>query len=528
MTFIRSILVALMAVIAAGCATVPPGADYPRERSVALRETGTTNLGAAFAARLEEHAGHSGFRLLPAGTDGFILRAEMAASAQRTIDVQYFIFHMDTTGKLLLDELLAAADRGVRLRVLLDDLNFKGADAKIAVIAAHPNVELRIFNPASYRGPLLPVRAAEFALSWARLTYRMHNKLFLVDNTIGIAGGRNVGDEYFSTSKDFDFGDFDVFAVGPAVKSLSASFDAYWNSSLAIPATALSAKPSAEALAKYRTELAEHRAKMSEEEYMRSVAAGRPLAMIVSGRDPLIWARYRVLYDSPEKKEVEDGERDGHLLRDRLLASIRDVKRELLVVTPYFVPGPDPLELLDGLRARGARVRILTNSLESTDVPIVHAGYRKYRVPLLERGIELYEVRTELGDPTVPRRREPLKGFSSSFFALHAKVFVFDRARAFIGSANFDHRSLRLNTEVGVIIESPEIARQVAERFEAIVQPANSYRVLLRQSADGSTSLVWHTEEDGKPVDYASEPGSTFLRRIEVNLLSLLPIDDQL
>ncbi|MEP7209146.1 MAG: phospholipase D family protein, partial [Casimicrobiaceae bacterium] len=519
----RSFLIALVAALVAGCATIPPGVDYPRERSVALRAPEATPLGTAFADAVKAHDGLSGFRLLPAGSDGFIMRAEMAASATRTIDVQYFIFHADTTGKLLLDELLSAADRGVRLRVLLDDLNLKGEDAKLTVIAAHPNVQLRVFNPASYRGPIGPVRTAEFALSWTRLTYRMHNKLFLVDNAIGIAGGRNVGDEYFSTSKDFEFGDFDVFAVGPAVKSLSSSFDAYWNSSLAIPAAALADKPSAEALEQYRTELREHRQAKAEEEYMRSVIAGHPLTMIVAGKDPLVWAPYRVLYDTPEKKEVEDGERGGPLLRDRLLMAIRDVKHELLMVTPYLVPSEAQLALLGDLRARGVSVRILTNSLASTDVPAVHSGYRKFRRPMLERGIDLYEVRTELAKPTVRRQRDPLRGSTQGLFALHAKVFVFDRTKVFIGSANFDHRSFRLNTEVGLIIDSPAIAAQIAERFAAIVQPANSYQVLLRKGADGAPSLIWHTEEDGVLVDHTGEPGSSFFRHLEVNLLSLLP-----
>lgn len=524
----RSLLIALVAALAAGCASIPPGADFPRERSVALRAPETTPLGMAFAAAVQAHRGQAGFRLLPAGTDGFIMRAEMAAAATRTIDVQYFIFHTDTTGKLLLDELLSAADRGVRLRILLDDLNLKGEDAKLTVIAAHPNVELRVFNPASYRGPIGPVRTAEFALGWTRLTYRMHNKLFLVDNAIGIAGGRNVGDEYFSTSKDFEFGDFDVFTVGPAVKSLSTSFDAYWNSALAVPAEALAKKPTLPALEKYRAELKKHREEKSEEEYMRSVIAGHPLAMIVAGKDPLVWAPYQVLYDTPEKKEVEDGERGGRMLRDQLLKSIADVKRELLVVTPYLVPSNAQLGLLGDLRARGATVRILTNSLASTDVPAVHSGYRKFRVPLLERGVELYEVRTELGNPTVRRQRDPLRSSGSGTFALHAKVFVFDRARVFVGSANFDHRSFRLNTEVGLIIHSPFIAKQVADRFEAIVQPANSYQVLLHKGADGTPSLVWHTAENGVPVDHTSEPGSSILRQVTVNLLSLLPIEEQL
>jgi len=527
--FFRRILLLIAASLIAGCATIPPGAEYPREPSVALAQPETTALGAAFAARFKDHSGMSGFRLLPSGTDGFVLRAEMAATAQRTIDLQYFIFHNDITGRLLLDELLEAADRGVRVRILLDDLNLKGKDTQITTVAAHPNVQVRIFNPASYRGPLFPVRAAEFALGWTRLTYRMHNKLFLVDNVIGVAGGRNVGDEYFSTAKDFEFGDFDVFTVGPAVRRLSNSFDAYWNSSLAIPVQALGSAPTPQALEQYRAELKEHRQKYAEEEYMRQVAAHNPLDGIVSGKDPLVWANFQVLYDSPEKEKVEKGELDGHLLRGRLLEAMRAVDKELLIVTPYLVPTPRQLDMLADLHARGVRIRILTNSLESTDVPVVHAGYRKYRIPMLERGIELYEVRNELGRPTVQTRgrTEALKGDESDLYALHAKVYVFDRSKVFVGSANFDHRSFRLNTEVGLMIDSPQIAAQVAQRFAAITQPANSYRVSLEMDKEGTQRLVWHTEEDGKPVDYTDEPGSAW-RELEVDLMSVLPIESQL
>jgi len=525
----RNLLLAFVAALFAGCASIPPGADAPREASTALAQPETTALGKAFAQRLKEHPGLGGFRLLPAGTDGFILRAEMAAAAQRTIDVQYFIFHGDITGKLLIDELLNAADRGVRLRVLLDDLNLKGVDARITTIAAHPNVELRVFNPASYRGPLLPLRAFEFAASWNRLTYRMHNKLFLVDNTIGVAGGRNVGDEYFSTAKDFEFGDFDIFTVGPAVQKLSNSFDAYWNSSLAIPASALGTRPTPEDLDKYRKELKDHREKHANEEYMRAVAANNPLGMIVAGKDPLVWAPFAVLYDSPEKKKIEEGELGGHLLRERLLDAMRNAKKELLIVTPYLVPGPSQMKLLEDLRARNVQVRILTNSLESTDVPVVHAGYRKYRVPLLEIGVQLYEVRTELGAPTVQTRGRPveLKGDESDQYALHAKVYVFDRSKVFVGSANFDHRSFRLNTEVGVMIESPVLAQQVAQRFAAITQPANSYQVALQKDEAGKPKLIWHTEQDGKKMDLTDEPGS-IARKLEVDVMSVLPIEDQL
>jgi putative cardiolipin synthase len=392
-------------------------------------------------------------------------------------------------------------------------------------LAAHPSVEVRLFNPFRIRAGMPPLRATEFALGgWKRLSYRMHNKLMIADNAIAVAGGRNIGDEYFAANRSFEFGDFDVFVAGPDVRSLSRSFDAYWNSALAIPAEALT-KATPDALESYRRELAEHSDKMATSDYERGVRSGNPLSTIVDGTSPLVWAKAQVLYDSPDKARVDSGELDGRLLRERLEEACRDTRSELTIVTPYLVPGPEQMALLRDLRGRGVRVRILTNSLASTDVPVVHAGYRKLRIPLLQAGIELFEVKPELGRPRVGRTtlvREPIEHFS-----LHAKVFVFDRRRLFLGSANFDMRSMHLNTEVGLIIDSPELARQAIERFDAITVPANSYALALARHF-GDPVVRWKTEEDGRAVTLDHEPGGTFARELLVGAVSILPIDDQL
>jgi putative cardiolipin synthase len=510
-------------------ATLPLGAYAARPESVALADPERTRLGKRIEPRAREHAGMSGFRLIPNGVACFRARIEMATLAEKTLDVQYFAIQSDETGRIFIQSLLEAADRGVRVRVLLDDSNAVGRDAEIGALTAHPNIELRVFNPFSYRGALEFMRAAEFALNEKRLTHRMHNKLFVVDNELAITGGRNIGDAYFAASQAMEFGDYDLLIAGPMVRKLSGSFDAFWNSPLAIPLQNLVVfKPTKERLDEYRQSLSSHRAQMDGGTYARPKSDGGPVASILSGKSALIWARAEAIYDSPEKAKVESGQQAGKLLRERVERAAEAVRSELLIVSPYLVPGDDGLRLLTGLRARNVRVRVLTNSLQSTDAPITFAGYERYRIPMLEAGIEVYEVRPQLGAPNMPGGGS-LKSSSSTPFALHAKVFVFDRRQVFVGSMNFDERSHHLNTELGVLVDSPQLAKEIAERFEAVARPANSYVLSLAPpNAAGKSPLRWRTEENSSPVVYEDEPSVDPLRRFKVEALSLLPIDNQL
>ncbi len=264
----------------AGCASLPPGSHFAKTSSSALARPEQTKMGRQLAAAKAEHPGNSGFKLLPVGTDSFLLRMEMAQAAERTLDVQYFLIQSDDTGQLLIEALLKAADRGVRVRVLLDDAGSFGRDAQIRTLAGYANVELRLFNPFAYRGNVAFIHTSEFLADAARLNYRMHNKLFVVDNEISIVGGRNIGDEYFQGGRDYEFGDYDIIAAGPIVNDVSKSFDAFWNSPMAIPIEALAeGKPSAQDLEDYRGVLAVHHAKMIEDDapYMRVLAANEPL-----------------------------------------------------------------------------------------------------------------------------------------------------------------------------------------------------------------------------------------------------------
>ena len=527
---VRCVALGLVAMLAVGCATLPPGADFPKTASIALVHPEKTRLGQQFDGAASKHGGKSAFRLLSVGVDGFLARAQMINAAERTLDLEYFIFRQDETGQLLTDALLHAADRGVRIRVLVDDADTLKGDGQIAALSADPNIDIRIFNPFAYRGHFEPFRAVEFAFDASRLDYRMHNKLLVVDNAIALVGGRNIGDQYFQVDPDSQFGDDDVFAAGPIVKRLSKTFDDFWNSTLAIPVAGLGdGKHSDAALETYRKTLDEHRRQLKADgtDYAGRVAGGEPLAGMLSGRLPLVWANAQVVFDSPDKKRVEKGEIVGELMHRTVADAVAGVRSELLMVTPFLIPGNDGMRLFEDLRKRGVRVRILTNSLESTPELAAQSGYMRYRVPLLEDGVQLYEIRALLGNAR-GSGESPAATLSGNY-ALHAKLFVFDRQRLYIGSMNFDQRSHHLNTEVGLIIDSPELARQTAARFESIVVPANSYALALRKDpAGGAPKLIWRTREDGKDIDYDSEPARSAWQRTQVEFMSLLPLDGEL
>ncbi len=523
-------LVVLGAALLVGCASLPPGSDHPRTASSALAHPEETRLGRQFGDAAAVHDGNSGFRIIPVGADGFLVRMQLINAAERTLDLQYFIFRGDDTGKLLTGAVLRAADRGVRVRVLVDDGETVAGDEQITALEAHPSIEIRIFNPFAYRGHIKLIRAAEFLLNASRLDYRMHNKLLVVDNAVALIGGRNVGDEYFQIAPDSQVADDDVMAAGPIARKLSATFDEFWNSDLSIPAEALGGGRSS------RSVLDEHREELREEsrekkadgvDYVTRVAAGEPFNGIISGRLPLIWAHAEVVCDSPDKKQVENGEMVGRLMHRAIASTTMAVQSELLMITPYLIPGDEGMRIIRDLRQRKVRVRILTNSLESSTVLPAQSGYRHYRVPLLESGVELYEIRSLLGNARGSGETKAMSRYGN--YSLHAKLFVFDRKKLFIGSMNFDQRSMHLNTEIGLIIDSAALAQQVAVRFEAMVQPANSYMLALRQGDAGtSPALVWRTREGADDVDYDAEPARSGWQRARVKMLALWFPDKEL
>lgn len=524
----RFLLVPLIISVLSGCATRPPGSDFPKIASSALAHPDETRLGRQFENAGRLHDGNSGFRIIPVGADGFLARMQMINAAERTLDLQYFIFRGDETGQLLTGAVLHAADRGVRVRVLIDDGETRAGDEQIAKLEAHPSVEIRIFNPFAYRGHTNLFRAIEFMFNASRLDYRMHNKLLVVDNAIALIGGRNIGDQYFQIDPASQFADDDVFAAGPIAQKLSVTFDEFWNSPLSIPAEALPGGISSHAdLKERRAELREQKLKTDGIDYVKRVASGEPFDGMISGSLPLIWAHAQLISDSPDKKKVQSGEMVGRLMHRAVANAALSVKSELLMVTPYLIPGKEGMQLFKDLRQRSVRVRILTSSLESSIVLLAQAGYMHYRVPLLESGVELYEIRSLLGNTRGSGETKAISRYGN--YSLHAKLFVFDRQRVFIGSMNFDQRSMHLNTEIGLIIDSTVLAQQLAARFDDMVQPTNAYMLALRPNdADRAPSLLWRTWEDGENVEYDTEPARSGWQRFNAHILSLLPLDDEL
>jgi putative cardiolipin synthase len=523
-------LVLAVVLLMSGCASLPPGSDFPKTVSVAIKQPETTALGQQVDRVARLHPGESGLRLLSVGVDGFLTRMQMVNAAQHTLDLQYFILRGDETGRLLTDAVLRAADRGVRVRVLIDDGETVDGDEQINPLSGHARIEIRVFNPFVYRGHHQFVRAVEFMFNASRLDYRMHNKLFVADNAVALMGGRNIGDQYFQVDPESQFADDDVFVAGPTVKELSATFDEFWNSAISIPIEALAGgQPAGATLREGRRVLAQHRdePKPGVADYSARIASGEPLAGMLSGTLPLVWAHAQVVCDSPDKKRVDKDGMVGRLMLRPVARAVEDVRSELLMITPYLVPGQEGMVMFKNLRQRNAVVRVLTNSLESSTVLPAQAGYMNYRVPMLEAGIELFEVRSLLGDSRGSGQSAAMSRHGN--YSLHAKIFVFDRKKVFIGSMNFDQRSMHLNTEIGLIIDSPVLAQQMAARFEAMVKPVNTYQVVLQPAAAGGpATLVWRTQEGAKVVEHGSEPARSLAQRIQAHLLMLLPLEAEL
>lgn len=500
------------------CAGLPEAP--PRPASYALADTHDTVLARSIEPRRQAHPDQDGFILLDDGLDAFVARAVLAEYAGRSIDVQYYLYHNDEVGSLFTALLVQAADRGVRVRILVDDMDMGGREDAIIALDDHPNIEIRLFNPFNRHTP----RWAQFLFGLGTVTRRMHNKSFIVDNVAAVLGGRNIGDEYFDARPDLAFTDLDVLTIGPVVHAVSDAFDRYWNSPHAWPVRAvIAARPDAETVAALRRNLETRIESAAASEYIRALEQSPLAERIRQDRVRYVWGHARVVVDDPEKIAADRSAGELHL-STRLEPLFEDLHHELLIVSPYFVPGREGVAFFRKLVAKGIRVRILTNSLASNDVGIVHAGYARYRMDLLRAGVELYEL-DQTPNPASGHKPGSLTG--SSRASLHAKTFLLDRHTAFIGSLNIDPRSFYENTEIGVVIESPQLGEAMARRFEADVRQ-RAFRLERFVNADGNEILRWHGIENGKPVVYEREPHTGFWQRFAIGLLMMLPIESQL
>ena len=438
----------------------------------------------------------------------------MAQRAERSIDAQYYLLKNDLAGRAFLYSLLHAADRGVRVRLLLDDIFTKGYDAGMAGLDSHPNFEIRIFNPFARRS----ARAVDGITSFSRINRRMHNKSFTADNQITLIGGRNIADEYFGADVDAKFGDLDVIGIGPVVKDISAMFDSYWNHERAAPVPAFAKMPDdpAAELARVRAALESAREEAIESQYAGAVKA----QILKYADDPdkhFIWAPYSVAVDSPDKVFKSKAE-EADSITTALIESLQSAEKEIIVISPYFVPLKSGIEAFSAVQARGVDITIITNSLAANNQSSVHGGYAPSRKPLLKSGVRIFEVRAD-----ADVSGSELKAGSGAKATLHTKAFIVDRREVFIGSFNFDPRSARINTELGVIIRSPELAEDLAATLDKALA-AQTYEVFLNEKG----KLRWRGIEDGVEVIYDKEPQTSWGQRFAAGFMRILPIRGQL
>jgi putative cardiolipin synthase len=520
---LRFVAVAILAAALAlgACTRSDLKPDYVRQPSVALAPADDAPLVAEARKLGAGHGDDSGFRLLTNSIDALLARLALADRAKHSIDLQYYIFHGDATGKLVAQHLLAAADRGVRVRILLDDLHEGPRDAVLHALAGHPNIEIRVFNPFHERASSAWGLGKQFLGDFARLNRRMHNKAYVVDGAAAIVGGRNIGDEYFDASGDVNFRDLDVLLIGPVVAEVSRVFDAYWNSGPSTPIEAFAHPDVAPVeIGKVRKALAESASEVRTTEYGAGVLteAGELRAKGIRPNE-WAWGPAEFLADGPDKVTPEVDAKALHLA-PKVREWLDGAQRRILLISPYFVPGDTGVAYLAAKRANGIDVAVLTNSLASTDAGSVYAAYAAYRPKLLADGVTLYELK-----PNAVRsgKQRHLIASSDSLSSLHSKLIVVDDDKAFIGSMNLDPRSYNLNTEDGVVLESAAIAQSLAATFALATDASVTYRVKMKP---GSTREVfWETKENGAAVTYDDAPMTSWWRRFKAGFTRVLPIE---
>jgi len=510
-----------------GCGSLPkPRPEWSQHQPV---DTQGTTWARTVAPQVVEHPGSSGVALLRYGLDALSARLALIDTAERTLDLQYYVWLPDAAGQLLAERVLRAADRGVRVRILLDDVGGTASDKVLLALDAHTNVEVRIFNPIANR----TFRKLSSILDFSRVNRRMHNKSFTADTTTTIMGGRNLAESYFAFCEDETrFVDYEVITTGPVVKDVATLFERFWYSPSAIPIQALTPKSISPA------ELAEIRASLTAKVGVTTnlpgfeVVRASDIAAAVRRHDlPLEWGPVQLLRDLPEKVTTDPDDPSTHLL-PALRAAVNETTGELVVVSPYFVPGKKGMEFFLSLRRRGVRVVVLSNSLAANDVTLVHTGYRRYRKPLLRAGVEIWEMKPNVEIRAAAQQNvaapHPKSGEPKS--TLHAKSLIFDEQTLFVGSFNLDPRSASLNTEMGLIIHVPKLARTTAQALEEQL-PQNAYHLdFVPDSGPRKESghIVWLSQENGHEVRYTHEPHATFSKRFKVWLLGFLPIESQL
>ncbi len=561
----RAWLAGIAALLAAGCSGLPQEVDRPV--SHALTAPSGTTLGRLVQERHKSAGARfpSGFQLLSGPQAAYSSRLALVEAAEKTLDLQYYAIHADASTERLLTGVVAAARRGVRVRVLLDDFHSTGRDAQVMRLAFEPNSEMRLFNPVpGARGSGLG-RMLSMLADFKRMQQRMHNKLFIADNAMGVSGGRNLGDAYFGNAESGNFVDMDVLAAGPVVQELSRSFDSYWNNQRAYPVQSLITRKELDAL---RSSFDASDAATPATPNPTTEPQGQPQGSDAQrayiwdqetmdlAQAGLVWAPAAVLVDQPAKIPSDEpngavplperapsgasplsitarktpgtpaaapvaGDAATDTVVDGLLQLMGYARKELLIISPYFVPGPDMLQAFAAARARGVRVRVLTNSLASNDAPIAHVGYARHRPELLAMGVELFEMRSELAGLRGAFSSSGSTGGSRAM--LHSKLLVMDERLLAVGSMNLDQRSQRQNTEIALLIRSKELSGQVTERIKQALG-AVAWEVTLTEDRQ----LRWHAPQGSDLPDSHTEPDTSLPLRLILRLLGPLAPDSLL
>ncbi|MBB1631837.1 phospholipase [Cupriavidus sp. UME77] len=517
------VLICACVLFAEGCASLPK--EAPREQSAALADPATTALGRLVAQSAPDQA-LSGFHVIASGEEAYGTLISLADHATRTLDLQYYIIEADESSREILRHVRAAAERGVRVRVLVDDLHSDGKDRAFLRFAGHRNIEVRMFNPFPAGRFSKLTRMLSSATDVRRLNRRMHNKAFIADNALAMTGGRNIGNAYFLRAPDTNFVDLDVIAAGPAVRRLSAAFDQYWNNPLAVPVEVLAtpaeaadaASASGASAARPEQALVDTQTDSKRIEALGMTPPGKIDAresflgrqFTAGGKLALEWASASVMVDAPSKAAPDQAPAAGETMSEELGHMLSGASQEVILISPYFIPGDRGVAWMAALVKRGVKVRVLTNSLAATDAPIVHVGYRRYRPDLLRAGVELHELKSRPGRP-----QRIIGDYTSSQASLHVKAAVADRTNLFVGSMNFDPRSASQNTETGLIIHSAKLAQQVAQLFAGAIDD-NSY--LLRLSDQGA--VQWVDGKGDKAVVFDTEPDTSWEKRLWIDVLA--------
>ncbi len=469
-------------------------------------DTAGTSLQRAASRWHDRHGVICGVLRLKAGSDALGVRLGLIDRAERTIDIQSYLIRDDITGNLIGLHLAAAADRGVRVRLLMDDALTHTIDAGLLSLDVHENIEVRVFNPFPRRRS----RLISFIANFNILNRRMHNKSFTVDNQVTIVGGRNLADEYFQSGGKAEFIDEDLLAIGPVVEDVSDGFDEYWNSPEAIPINAFNTMVPHSSLEDSTEQGKKYLEQRKDSKFLKSVN-DELAARLTDGSLALVPAEAYVVLDYPEKiRKLLP--RTNSITSVYLQQMVAVAETELIVISPYFVPQQQGVEFFGMLVSKGVRVIIISNSLASTNHSSVHAVYARYRKPLLQRGVELYELRPQLESSDATTK-----------VTLHSKVATVDRKKMFVGSFNLDPRSLYLNTEMGMVVESDELAGSMAE---SILESLPDIAYMLQLSEKGR--LQWRLQAASGDELITTEPQTTWWRRFKTKLLSFLPIESQM